>query len=250
MAAEFRLGVQSYCFRKFEAPGPLTEALGGLGFRYVELFPGHFSVERATDEQVAELERYRAAGIAVDSYGVCRFGEDEAAARRILAFCKLAGIRAVSADPDPGALDLCQRLADEYDVNLAVHNHGRKHRYGSVEQLDDLFGRTGPRIGLCLDTAWLIDAGGDPVAAADRYAERLYGVHLKDFAYDTGDETGDSRRDVIIGTGNLDLPAFVGKLAEVGFGGYMSLEYEGNPDDPSDEVRQCLDAVRAAMPAA
>lgn len=243
MAAEFRLGIQSYCFRKFLALEELVGALKEAGLSYVEIWPRHIPADADPAEQDRALGTLRENGITVDSYGVVRFGADEAANRKVLEFCRKAGVRAVSADPDPDALELAQRLCDEYDINLAVHNHGRKHRYGRCDQLDKLFAETSPRIGLCLDTAWLLDVGEDPVEAAERYGERLYGVHLKDFVFD---EEG-RPEDVIVGTGGLDLPAFMAKLRDLNFSGYLSLEYEGDPENPLPKVKECIAAVRKVL---
>jgi sugar phosphate isomerase/epimerase len=157
----------------------------------------------------------------------------------------MAGVKAITADVDPDACRLTETLCDEYDINVAIHNHGRKHRYGTMAQLDALFARTTRRFGLCLDTAWLLDAGEDPIAAVHRYADRLYGVHLKDFAFDAAGKPVD----VIVGTGGLDLPALVRDLNDMDYAGYLSLEYEGNPDSPLPEVIQCVQAVQRAIEA-
>ena len=243
MTAEFRLGIQSYCFRKFLPLDELIEALKQAGLSYVEIWPRHIPFDGDEAEQDKALATLKANGITVDSYGCINFDTDEAKNRSILDFCKKAGVEAISADPDPESYDLMEHLCDEYDINLAVHNHGRRHRYGRYEQLDELLGRTSPRFGLCLDTAWLLDAGGDPVAALDRFRDRLYGVHLKDFVFD---EEG-KPEDVIVGTGGLDLPAFMGKLNDFGFTGYLSLEYEGDADNPLPKVTECITAIREVV---
>lgn len=245
MAGQFRLGIQSYCFRKFLPLGELVDALKQAGLSYVEIWPRHIPFDTDGTEQDKALATLAENDITVDSYGVISFDADEAKNRRIFGFAKKAGITAISADPNPDALPLVEKLCQEYDINLAVHNHGRRHRYGRYDQLDELFGETSPRIGLCLDTAWLLQVEEDPVEALDRYGERLYGVHLKDFVFD---EEG-KPTDVIIGTGGLDLPAFMRKLDRMGFAGYMSLEYEGDADNPLPKVKECIAAIRRVIAA-
>lgn len=243
MAAEFRLGIQSYCFRKFLPLDELIDALKQAGLSYVEIWPRHIPFDADPAEQDKALATLKENGITIDSYGCVNFGADEAKNRQILDFCKKAGVKAISADPDPEAVALMERLCDEYDINLAVHNHGRRHRYGRYDQLDELFGRTSPRFGLCLDTAWLLQVDEDPVEALDRYKERLYGVHLKDFVFD---EEG-KPEDVIVGTGGLDLPAFMKRLDGMGFTGYLSLEYEGDADNPLPKVKECIAVIRKVI---
>jgi L-ribulose-5-phosphate 3-epimerase UlaE len=57
-------------------------------------------------------------------------------------------------------------------------------------------------------------------------------------------------RDVIIGEGFLDVEDMFKALQEVEFpaDGAFSLEFEGNPDDPVTEIKQCIDvAAKAAQ---
>lgn len=245
MAAEFRLGIQSYCFRNFKPLDSLINCLRKVGLKYVELWPGHCNSQADEAELRTTLETLAAAGIGPSSYGQVRFTGDSQADRSVFDFCRLAGIKAITADVVPEAIAATEKLCDEYDINLAIHNHGRKHQYGHMQQLDELFAKTSSRFGLCLDTAWMLDAGDDPLAAVEHYADRLYGVHLKDFVFDDAGKP----KDVIIGQGGLDLPRLMQMLNEMDYCGYLSIEYEGNPDEPVNEVTACVQAVNAAIAA-
>lgn len=237
-----QIGVQSYCFRAFRTNEEVVHAVKACGLDALELCPVHLTLE---DEGVVDrtLALYRENGICISSYGVCGFTTDEAQARRLFAFARKAGITALSADLDPDALPMLERLCDEYGVKLAVHNHGRKHRYGTFAQLDALFASTSPHIGLCLDTAWMLDAGENPVAAAEHFADRLYGVHLKDFIF----ARNGAPEDVIVGTGNLDLVALFDVLERNGFNGYLTLEYEGDVQNPIPSVARCVEQLRNTL---
>jgi len=245
MSADFRLGIQSYCFRNFRPLNELIESVKKVGLSYLELWPGHQGADTDPSELQRMLDTLTESGITLESYGNIKFTADEQAGRNVFEFCRMAGIRAVTADVDPEAVELTEGLCDEYDINLAIHNHGRAHRYGKMAQLDELFGRTSKRFGLCLDAAWTLDAGEDPLEAVDRYKERLYGVHLKDFSFD---KEG-NHQDVIIGTGGLDLPRLMSMLEAMNYRGYLSLEYEGNPADPFEEITECVQVVQDAIAA-
>ena len=69
------------------------------------------------------------------------------------------------------------RACARYGIKVALHNH-----LGSLvetqEQLDEFMARC-PDAGLLLDTGHLAVAGGDALATADRYYDRLVAVHLK-----------------------------------------------------------------------
>jgi len=241
--AEFRLGIQSYTFRNFKTLDELIGMMQKAGLFYVELFPGHLSAD-AGDAVIAEaLDKLKRAGITVDSYGVHNFSKDEKANRRVLEFAKKAGIKALSADMDPDAISIAEGLSKEYNVKLAIHNHGINHRYGTVEQLKELFRKTGANVGLCLDTAWMLQTKTDPVKAARIFGERLYGVHLKDFVFGPDN----SPKDVILGDGGLKLEQFFQALESLNFNGYLSIEYEGEPDNPLPSVMKSVERIRNVL---
>ncbi len=244
MAAEFRLGVQSYCFRNSKTLAELISCLQEVSLEYVEIYPGHqpFEAERAEVQKM--LDALGAEGITMDSYGAIHMKADEKQNRTFLEFCNQTGIKSATVvDVDPDAYEMVDRLCEEYDVNVALHNHGRRHRLGAYSAIEEVLKVTSKRFGVCLDTAWALDSREDPVAGVDRFGDRLYGVHLKDFTFD---EEG-RPEDVIVGTGGLDLPAFLKRLQSSGFSGYFSLEYEGNPDHPLPDVKECVQVVKAAI---
>ena len=66
---------------------------------------------------------------------------------------------------------------------------------------------------------------------------RNFGLHLKD-------HDNQARRDVPFGKGALDVLSVVRALREVKFQGYISIEYEHNPENPIPDIRACLDVFR------
>jgi inosose dehydratase len=61
-------------------------------------------------------------------------------------------------------------------VRMAVHHH-MGTVVQSAEDVDRLMENTGPAVGLLLDTGHMTFAGGDPIAVAKRYADRI--VHVQ-----------------------------------------------------------------------
>ena len=236
----FNLGVQSFTFRNFKTLDELIGVVKKAGIGFVEVMPGHISPDASEADISAGLKKFKSAGIAVSSYGVCNFSSDEKADRKIFEIGKMAGLKAISADIDPDAVSLAEKLAEEYGIKLAVHNHGRAHRYGSMVQLNELFGKSGKSVGICLDTAWMLDSGEDVLEAVEAFSKRLYGVHLKDFRFNPDG----SHEDVVVGDGSLDLRKFFGALESVKFGGYMSIEYEGEPDNPLPSILEAVSRVK------
>lgn len=234
-----KLGIQSYCFRGFSEPEKLVAGLRECGVDKLELCGVHWDMAKNPDPADV-LSAYESAGVAVSAFGVHGIGADEAAARPVFEMAKAAGFPTVSADIREGGLPVAEKLCEEYGKKIAIHNHGRKHRYGPAWALAELFSRASMNVGLCLDTAWALDSGDDPLAVAQRFRERLYGLHLKDFVFDRAGKP----EDVVVGEGNLDLPGMAQFLQETGFDGYLTLEYEGDVDNPVPALKKCCERIR------
>ena len=100
--------------------------------------------------------------------------------------------------------------------------------------------QTSDRVGLCLDTAWALHSHEDPIKMAEQFGKRLHGVHIKDFAF----SPDGAHKDVVVGTGNLDLGALFEAMNAADFAGAVVLEYEGDVEDPVPALKQCVEAVR------
>jgi sugar phosphate isomerase/epimerase len=249
MSSKLPVSVQSFCFRNFTDNAVTAGLVKGLGLSGIEVCGRHcdFSAPAAFPGVVGA---YRSAGLSVVSAGVVLLSADDAANRNYFEFAKLAGAERLSVnfklDSLDAALKSAEALAEEYGIRLGVHNHGGKHWLGSSEALSYLFGRSSPRIGLCLDTAWCFDSGEDPLQWTEKFADRLVTVHLKDFVY----TRSRVHSDVVIGSGNLDLGALDAALIRAGYRGPLVIEYEGDPADPVPALAECAAAVKASMPSA
>jgi sugar phosphate isomerase/epimerase len=162
-------------------------------------------------------------------------------------FAQKAGIDRIAVDfPVAEAAEtyvLAESLADRYDMYLMVHNHGGRHWLGNAQMLGQVFRSTSERVGLVLDTAWAMHSHEEPLEMVERFGNRLYGIHLKDFVFDSAG----AHQDVVVGTGNLDLAALDAKLDEVGFDGVVVLEYEGDVENPVPALKDCVASIREHM---
>ncbi|MDH7570772.1 MAG: TIM barrel protein, partial [Armatimonadota bacterium] len=160
------LGIQSFCFRGSQTNEEVIARLKECGLSKIELCQKHvdFTDESRFDEVIA---LYRNAGVQIVSIGVQRFANDPAKEESYFRFAQKAGARFISADfalnSVPEAYRTAERLAERYDIRLAIHNHGGRHWLGTDAMLAHVFSQTNDRIGLCLDTAWAIDSRLDPV---------------------------------------------------------------------------------------
>lgn len=235
-----RLAIQSWCFREFKQASQLIAALRECGVSHLELCGVHIDM----NNPAPTLDAYRAAGITVSAFGVHGFGTDDARSRSAFEIARLAGFQTLSADFEGDAgVAAAEKLAAEYGKKLALHNHGRHHQLGAPWAIDALLAKTSDCIGLCLDTAWMLDSGFDPVEIAQKYQKRLYGLHIKDFIFDRAGNP----EDVVVGTGNLKLKALADFLKSINFGGYVTLEYEGDAGNPVPALKKCVEEIRAAF---
>lgn len=243
----FNMGMQSYSLRGFDVDRALVE-INKLGLHSVELFDAHFPVQ-STDAQIEAMKKKtKALGIQMLGHGVDRFTKDHEANRRLFEFAKKAGIRNLSADPSEDSFDSLDKLCEEYQIRIAIHNHGPRARYDKIADVLNAIRGRHPLIGACADLGHYIRTAEDPVRAIHLFEGRLYGIHLKDFA-----EQKDKAQGVILGKGHLDVVGVFQALRKVQFpaDGCLSLEYEENPQDPLGEVRECLAvASEAAQKAA
>jgi sugar phosphate isomerase/epimerase len=242
------LGVQSYCFRNFKDNTRVAQLVRELGLNAIEICGVHADFGNpAAFKDV--LKVYSDAGVKVVSIGVQTFkGED--VERKWFECAAAAGARHISAHFTVGtyqkAIPSVTKLCEEFGIRIGIHCHGGYMFGGSPDVIAHLLEIGGPSIGVNIDTAWCMQIGphaGNPVHwVTDRFKGRIYGVHIKDFTFARDGQW----TDVVVGTGNLDLPAFVGALKSTGFDGMCVLEYEGDVNDPVPALKQCVDQVRNA----
>jgi inosose dehydratase len=237
------MGIQSYTLRKFN----LTDALRhiqGLGLHYVEFFSAHFD-PAASAEKIAEMKSVLAkAKLKLNAHGVNGFGKDHAANRKLFQFAKAAGFRNITADPAPDSFGSLDKLVEEFDIRIAIHNHGPGHRYDTLEHVQKAVKDHHKHIGACVDTGHVLRSAEDPVKWIAELAPRVFALHIKDVA-----ERQDRTHDVVIGKGHLDVEGMFRGLKKISFpsDGSLSIEYESNPDNPVADVAECLTVARAAI---
>jgi sugar phosphate isomerase/epimerase len=238
-----KLGIQLYSLRGYPVEQALEHAKE-LGFEQVEFYSGMLPLDASPGQIAAMRQRVAELGMSISAHGVNAFGDDAAANRKMFQFAKALGIRNITADPAPESFDSLNDLVQEFDIRIAIHNHGPRHRYNkAVDVLRAIEGRD-ERIGACADLGHYIRSAERPTEVIRLLRGRLYGIHLKDFAEMKADAKG-----VVLGQGHLNVPAVFTALLQVGFpaDGALSLEYEENPQDPIAEIRQCAAVAKQAL---
>lgn len=139
------------------------------------------------------------------------------------------------ADPAHAKLrDRIRRIADlfaAHDITLGFET-GQETAETLAAFLQDLERRN---VGVNFDPAnMLLYDKGDPIAALRRLAPWLKQVHLKDA--NRTKVPGTWGEEVVLGTGQVDWPAFFRTLEEIGFRGYACIEREAGRQRVADIV--------------
>lgn len=239
-------GVQSWCFRNTKENADVARKVREIGLNSIELcnHHGNFQDLAGWDKLI---QTYRDAGVSIVSIGVQTFtGADHE--RSWFEFVSAAGAHHISCHFQIQnfltAIPKVRQWCEEFGIRVGIHCHGGYMFGGSPDVLKYLISLGGPQIGLCIDTAWAMQIGphrGNPVDWVHQFAGKIYGVHFKDFLF----EPNAQWRDVIVGEGNLDLPAFVKALNDTGFDGMAVIEYEADVEDPVPALKQCVESMRA-----
>ncbi len=248
MNPSFSYGVQSYCYRNFKDNAVVAKKVREIGLNQIEVCGVHadFSKPDAFKEVV---DTYKKADVSIVSLGVQTFTghPDE---RKWFECAAAAGAKHISChfrvDCFLTAIPQVRKWSREFGIRVGLHTHGGWMFGGSPDVVEYLLNLGGPEIGVCIDTAWVLQIGpyrGNPVEWAQKFAGRIYGLHLKDFTFDKRGQW----KDTIVGAGNLDLPAFTKALLEGGFDGMAVIEYEADAEDPNPPLKSCVDAMKAVV---
>jgi sugar phosphate isomerase/epimerase len=179
----------------------------------------------------------------VNFYG--NLTDNAAANRQIFQFAKEMDVETIVAEPPAAAFDGIEKLCEEFQINLAVHNHPKTpdYTYWDPDNVAKLFEGRGKRIGACCDTGHWVRSGLDSVACLKKMAGRILTVHLKDVI-----ESGNpAARDVPLGTGKANYTAVLQELRQQGFRGALSIEYEHESPQLMEDVAQCVKFVEQTV---
>jgi sugar phosphate isomerase/epimerase len=245
MAKAKDFGVQSYCFRSIKDNKDVAKAVKEIGLDKIEICAVHADFSDLEGwKKIVKI--YESEGVSIVSIGVQTFtGED--VERTWFECAKAAGAKHISAhfkvDSFTTAVPKVVALSKEFDIKVGIHSHGGYMFGGSPDVLEHLISLGEGRIGLNIDTAWCMQIGparGNPIEWVKQFKDSLFGVHYKDFTF----EPNGQWNDVIVGTGTLDLPAFVKSLEAINFDGMAVIEYEGDVDNPIPSLKACVTKMR------
>ena len=238
------LGLASYTFRNFtraQMIGFLKQLnIADLNVKDVK---DHLPMDPV--EEAKALADYAAAGIKLHAAGAIYFRNNaDADIRAKFDYCKRAGISVIVAgDPTPDMLPRIEKFVKEYDIRIAIHNHGPEDKLwpSPLDVLKSLQ-NTDPRIGCCIDVGHTVRAGADLVESIHKVGPRLFNVHMKDL---TDFKSKESQ--VAVGAGIMPVREMFAALIAIDYKGFVDLEYEIHADDPMPGVVSSFAYMRGVL---
>jgi sugar phosphate isomerase/epimerase len=218
-----RLGICSYSFGK----GKLADAMAAIKtarVHYINIKPEFHLPYDSSPAQIAEVRKM------LDDNGLILAGtgatyltkEDMGEIRQRFEFNKALGSPLIVIGPTVETLPMIEKCVKEYDIKVAVHNHGPTDKHFPTPQsaLAAIKGMD-PRVGLCMDIGHTMRSGINPVEATKLAGARMLDLHTKDV------KTVDGKMVVVdCGDGEIDLVGLFHQLKKQGFKGSCNLEHE------------------------
>ena len=239
-----KVGVASYSFRKL----PLEQTIAGIkrvDLHYVSIKDMHLKLGSTPQERKDVARQFLDAGITPISCGVITI-KDEPSARQAFEYARDLGVPTIVCNPDPTSLPLLDKLVKEFDLRIAIHNHGPEApHFKSPYDVMNLVGNLDPRVGLCIDVGHTARAGVDPVEAITACKARLYDCHFKDINALRAKNAGAA--EVEVGRGLLDIRGMLSALLKTGFTGHVGFEHEKTAENPLPGLAESVGYTKGVL---
>jgi sugar phosphate isomerase/epimerase len=241
--ADIKLGVASYSFRKFSREQAI-QMTRQLGTPYLNVKDFHLSLNASPQEFAAAKKEFANAGIVIVGCGNISFQkDDEADMRHKFEYAKLLGAPLIVCAPTPVTLPKLEKFVGEYNIKIAVHNHGPEDKtFPTPQSVLAIVKNMDPRCGVCIDVGHTARTGVDVLASIGEAGPRLLDMHIKDLANPRAKES-----QVPVGEGKLPIRGIFEELVKMGYRGSVNLEYEIEENDPLPGMRKSFTYMRGIL---
>jgi len=121
-------------------------------------------------------------------------------------------------------------------IRVCMHNHA-DNAHNALGDLRAVIDYADPSVELCVDTGWAHCAGIDPFTWLEHYPDRIGALHLRN-------QRGSVPTEDLI-DGELDLAAFVRKLRDIHYDGWLTMELWHRPDNTP--MRSMIEDTRLSI---
>ncbi len=235
------IGMAGYTFAKFDLEKAIA-MMKRVDIKNISIKDIHLPLNSTPEKIQAVLAQFAAAGIHVYGVGVI-YMKSEKAVDEAFEYAKRVGVPLIVGVPNPGLLDYTEAKIRQYNIKLAIHNHGPEDKlYPGPKSVYDLIKNRDARMGICLDIGHAQRAGEDPAKAILAYKDRMFDLHIKDVT--VGSNAGKATE---IGRGVIDFAALVKALRKAKYSGIASIEYEKDMNDPLPGIAESAGYFRGVI---
>ena len=242
-ADSVKLGVASYSLRNFSRAYAIR-AITEIGTPYVNIKSFHQPYESTPDQLRAGRREFESAGLQIVGGGTITLERDEDAdVRSYFEYARASGMPLMVIAPTRTTLPRIERFVREYDIQVAVHNHGPEDRhFPGPQDVLPVIRDMDPRVGVCLDVGHTARTGVDVAEAAEMCGDRLLDVHMKDLR-----DLSDRESQCVVGDGAVPVARLFAVLIRAGYRGYVNLEYEIDAFDPVPGMKRSFAYMRGVL---
>lgn len=202
----------------------------------LQFYTAHLNPLAPKEETMRKLATLKANGLKAYTFGVNQTSLDKEKNRLLFEFAKLIGVKLIVVEPkNPAEWENLEELVREYDIKLAIHNHGAGTAYGDPATVKAVLAKRDRRIGVCLDVGWVTAAGFDAAKVFREYGDRVFDIHLKDKKIENAADGTKVVVDVEVGRGATNYAELFSAIRETKWSGVMAIETGSKPFpvDPS-----------------
>lgn len=238
---KFDLGVASYTLRKFTTEEALDMTLR-CGVNRITFKSMHLPVDSGQETIRKTMLQAKKKGVDVYGGGVIYMRAKEQV-DQAFEYAKAAGMDMIVGVPNHELLEYVEGKVKEYDIKLAIHNHGPGDKlYPSAESAYVRIKDMDKRMGLCIDIGHTKRINRDPEQDVKDFFDRVFDIHIKDVT--KAEKDG---RTCIIGRGVINFPSFLQALVKLNYSGTLALEYEADADDPLPGMMESFGYIKGIL---
>ena len=238
-----KLGVASYSLRKLNRQDAIS-AIKELGARWVNIKSFHLPYENSPAELKQGRREIENAGLAIVGRGTITLRkDDDSDIGQYFEYAKQCGMPLMVIAPTAKTMPRIERFVKQYDIKVAVHNHGPEDpHFPAPQDVLRVVKNMDPRVGLCIDVGHTARTGVDVAKSIAEAGDRLLDMHIKDLRSFT-----DKASQCAVGEGLMPVAKIFGLLKKMNYQGYVNLEYEIFPDHPLPGMKQSFAYMRGVL---
>lgn len=242
-ASDLKLGIASYSLRGFSRRVAIAHTRR-MGVQYLNIKDFHLPMNLPLEEMKKARAEFDKAGLTITGGGTVSFQQDdEADIRAKFEYAKNGGLPMMVAAPTAVTLPKLEKYVKEYNIKIAVHNHGPEDKHfpnpqsilGMVKNMD-------PRVGICCDLGHAVRTGVDIVETIRMCGSRLLDMHIKDLT-----DFNKASSQVPVGEGKMPVVAIFKELKRMNYQGAVMLEYEIEEDNPIVGMQRSFSYMRGVL---